>query len=86
MFAHGEDNAAVAQFDSVFKPDADPPAYLRRCFAEGLSDGPLSWLLVQQLAAGAIAIDAIVDGGNYPELEPDARAPLKELHRRLAAS
>lgn len=61
MFAHGEDNASVAQFDSLFKPygignfiddiaSADPPACLRLSCAEGLSDGPLSWLLVRQTA------------------------------------
>ena len=30
---------------------ADPPAYLRRCFAEGYSAPSLSWSRVQQLAS-----------------------------------
>src|SRR5258708_34581631 len=40
---------------------AEPPAYLRRCFAEGLSAPALSWPRVQQLAVCAMVLDAIVD-------------------------
>lgn len=44
---------------------ADPPAYLRRCFAEGCSASVLSWARVQQLAVCAMVLDAIVNGRDY---------------------
>jgi hypothetical protein len=50
---------------------ADPPAYLRRCFAEGLSAPRLSFARVQQLAGCAVVLDAIVHGRNYDGLEPE---------------
>jgi hypothetical protein len=48
---------------------ADPPAYLRRCFAEGSSAPVLSWVRVQQLAVCAMVLDAIVNDRNYEFLE-----------------
>jgi hypothetical protein len=79
---------------------SDPPAYLRRCFAEGISAPTLSWPRVQQLAVCAMLLDAIVDERDYAcfehELISDWRAhyagrcgPLKDtalqsLHRVLA--
>jgi hypothetical protein len=48
---------------------ADPPAYLRRCFAEGCSASLLSWSRVQQLAVCAMVLDAIVDGRDYDFFE-----------------
>jgi hypothetical protein len=48
---------------------ADPPAYLRRCFAEGCSAPHLSWNRVQQLAVCAMVLDAIVDGRDYEQFE-----------------
>ena len=48
---------------------ADPPAYLRRCFAEGYSASTLSWARVQQLAICAMVLDAIVDGREYDIFE-----------------
>src|ERR1700721_3256442 len=48
---------------------ADPPAYLRRCFAEGYSASTLSWARVQQLALCAIVLDAIVNGREYEIFE-----------------
>jgi hypothetical protein len=48
---------------------ADPPAYLRRCFAEGCSSSSLSWGLVQQLAVCAMVLDAIVNDRNYELFE-----------------
>jgi hypothetical protein len=48
---------------------ADPPAYLRRCFAEGSSAPVLSWLRVQQLAVCAMVLDAIVNDRDYEFLE-----------------
>ena len=50
---------------------ADPPAYLRRCFAEGCSAPSLSWTRVQQLALCAMVLDAIVNHREYPGLEPE---------------
>jgi hypothetical protein len=48
---------------------ADPPAYLRRCFAEGISSSSLSWSRVQQLAVCAMVLDAIVNDRNYEFFE-----------------
>jgi len=48
---------------------ADPPAYLRRCFAEGLSTPKLSWPRVQQLAACGMILDAIVNDRDYEIFE-----------------
>ena len=48
---------------------ADPPAYLRRCFAEGYSASSLSWPRVQQLAVCAMVLDAIVNGREYEFFE-----------------
>jgi hypothetical protein len=48
---------------------ADPPAYLRRCLAEGSSDPTLSWTRVQQLAVCAMVVDAIVNDRDYEFFE-----------------
>jgi hypothetical protein len=48
---------------------ADPPAYLRRCFAEGSSAPTLSWARVQQLAICAMVLDAVVNGRDYEIFE-----------------
>jgi hypothetical protein len=48
---------------------ADPPAYLRRCFAEGWSAASLSWPRVQQLAVCAMVLDAIVNERDYDFFE-----------------
>jgi hypothetical protein len=50
---------------------SDPPAYLRRVFAEGLAAPRLSWALVQELAACAIVLDAVVNARDYSGLEPE---------------
>ena len=50
---------------------AEPPAYLRRCFAEAASAPRLSWARVQQLAGCALLLDAVADGRDYPGLEPE---------------
>ena len=50
---------------------ADPPAYLRRCFAEGYSASRLSWARVQQLAVCAMVLDAIVNGREYGLFEQE---------------
>jgi hypothetical protein len=48
---------------------ADPPAYLRRCFAEGCSAPSLSWSRVQQLAACVMVLDAVVHDRDYEFFE-----------------
>jgi len=48
---------------------ADPPAYLRRCFAEGCSAPSLSWRRVQQLALCAMVLEAIVSDREYEFFE-----------------
>jgi hypothetical protein len=48
---------------------ADPPAYLRRCFAEGCSAPALPWGRVQQLAVCAMVLDAIVNDREYEFFE-----------------
>jgi hypothetical protein len=82
MFAHDADNGSVQDFEHLLRSydfsdlldeiaSADPPAYLRRVFAEGLAAPRLSWQLVQQLAACGIVLDAVANDRNYPELEPE---------------
>lgn len=55
------------QLDDI--ASADPPAYLRRCFAEGSSAPVLSWPRVQQLAVCAMVLDAIIDDRDYEFFE-----------------
>ena len=55
------------QLDDI--ASADPPAYLRRCFAEGCSSPSLSWRRIQQLAVCAMLLDAIVADRNYEIFE-----------------
>jgi hypothetical protein len=50
---------------------ADPPAYLRRCFAEGCSSPNLSWSRVQELALCGMVLDAILNDRKYEGLEPE---------------
>lgn len=55
------------QLDDI--ASADPPAYLRRCFAEGYSAPFLPWGRVQQLAVCAMILDAIVNNRDYEIFE-----------------
>ena len=48
---------------------ADPPVYLRRCFAEGFSAAVLSCARVQQLAVCALVVDAVADQRDYEFFE-----------------
>ena len=48
---------------------SDPPAYLKRCFAEGSSAAHLPWPRVQQLAVCAMVIDAILNDRDYEFFE-----------------
>ncbi|HMK85571.1 MAG TPA: hypothetical protein VK437_06405 [Steroidobacteraceae bacterium] len=50
---------------------AEPPAYLRRCFAEGCSTPRLSWARVQELTVCAMVLDAVIDERDYEILEPE---------------
>jgi len=50
---------------------ADPPAYLRRCFAEGYSTPSLSWARMQQLALCAMVLDSIINDRDYDFFEPE---------------
>lgn len=64
---------------------ADPPAYLRRCFAEGSSAPSLSWARVQQLAVCAMILDAIVDDRDYEFLERELIADWRVHYARACA-
>jgi hypothetical protein len=61
---------------------ADPPAYLRRCFAEGSSAPVLSWTRVQQLAVCAMVLDAIVNDRDYEFLERELIADWRVHYAR----
>jgi hypothetical protein len=50
---------------------ADPPAYLRRCFAEGCSSATLSWPRIQELSFCAMVLDSVVNNRDYEGLEPE---------------
>jgi hypothetical protein len=64
---------------------ADPPSYLRRCFAEGSSTPSLSWARVQELAVCAMVLDAILNGRAYDALEPELIADWR-LHYEHACA
>jgi hypothetical protein len=64
---------------------SDPPAYLRRCFAEGDSAPYLSWPRVQQLAACAMVLDAVVNGRDYPGFEPELIADWRQHYAATLA-
>jgi hypothetical protein len=61
---------------------AEPPAYLRRCFAEGSSAPVLSWHRVQQLAVCAMVLDAIVNDRDYEFLEHELIADWRVHYAR----
>jgi hypothetical protein len=50
---------------------ADPPAYLRRCFAEACSSPALSWTRIQQIGLCAMVLDSILNNRDYDGLEPE---------------
>jgi hypothetical protein len=62
---------------------SDPPAYLKRCFAEAISAPQLSWPRVQQLAVCAMVLDAIVNDRDYEFFEHELISDWR-LHYRLA--
>lgn len=57
------------QLDDI--ASADPPAYLRRCFAEGISTPGLSLARVQQIAVCAMVLDSVLHDRDYDSLEPE---------------
>jgi len=61
---------------------ADPPAYLRRCFAEGSSAPSLSWPRVQQLAVCGMVLDAIVNDRDYEIFEHELIADWRVHYAR----
>lgn len=69
-----------AQLDEI--ASADPPAYLRRCFAEGSSAPVLSWARVQQLAVCAMVLDAIVNDRDYDFFEHELIADWRVHYAR----
>jgi hypothetical protein len=69
------------QLDEI--ASADPPAYLRRCFAEGCAAPGLSWARVQQLSVCAMVLDAVVNDRAYDSLEPELIADWR-IHYAVA--
>jgi hypothetical protein len=57
------------QLDDI--ASADPPAYLRRCFAEGISAPDLSLARVQQLTVCGMVLDSILHDRDYAGFEPE---------------
>jgi len=64
---------------------ANPPAYMHRCFAEGLSAPVLSWHRVQQLAVCAMVLDAIINDRDYEFFEHELLSDWR-LHYAKACS
>jgi hypothetical protein len=64
---------------------AEPPAYLHRCFAEGLSAPVLSWHRVQQLAVCAMVLDAIVNDRDYEFFEHELIADWRIHYAKAGA-
>jgi len=65
---------------------ADPPSFLRRCFAEGCSSPRLSWARARELALCAMVLDSIINDRDYglePELIAAAKADLKKRTARV---
>jgi hypothetical protein len=65
---------------------SDPPAYLRRCFAEGLSSPTLSFVRVQQLAVCAMVLDSVLNDRDYENLEPELIADWRTHYGQRFAS
>ena len=64
---------------------SDPPAYLRRCFAEGVSAPELSPTRIQQLAVCAMVLDSILNDREYDGLEPELVADWRAHFARAGA-
>ena len=64
---------------------ADPPAYLRRCFAEGSAAPALSWPRVQQLAVCAMVLDALINDRDYEIFEHELIADWRMHYAKACA-
>jgi hypothetical protein len=64
---------------------ADPPSYLRRCFAEASSASELSRARIEQLAVCAMVLDSILNDRDYGSLEPELIADWR-AHDRAACA
>jgi hypothetical protein len=82
MFAYGEDNETMPAFEQLLKSfsiddlldeiaSANPPAFLRRCFAEGLASPRLGDAHAREVVGCAIVLDAVVNEREYPGVEPE---------------
>ncbi len=91
MFPNREDNGAVADAEHLLKSydidnlldeiaSADPPAFLHRLFAEDVAIRQLSAARIQELAAGAMVIDAVAGAHDYPALEQELIADWRERY------
>jgi hypothetical protein len=65
---------------------SDPPAYLRRCFAEGISTPTLSFVRTQQLAVCAMVLDSILNDRDYENLEPELVADWRAHYGQKCSS
>ena len=61
---------------------ADPPAFLKRCFAEGVSAPSVSFARVQELAVCAMVLDSIINGRAYDVLEPELISDWRQHYAR----
>jgi hypothetical protein len=64
---------------------SDPPAYLRRCFAEGISSPELSLVRVQQITVCAMVLDSILNDRDYESMEPELLADWRAHYGRHCA-
>ena len=71
------------QLDDI--ASSDPPAYLRRCFAEGISAPELSLTRVQQLAVCGMVLDSILNDRDYDALEPELLADWRAHYGQACA-
>jgi hypothetical protein len=97
MFAYDEDNETVTAFEELLKSltiadlldeiaGANPPAFLRRCFAEGLSSPRLYDAYARQVVGCAIVLDAVVNEREYPGVEPELIADWRTHYGRTLVS
>jgi hypothetical protein len=64
---------------------SDPPAYLRRCFAEGISSPELSFARVQQITVCVMVLDSILNDRDYESMEPELVADWRVHYARHCA-
>jgi len=57
------------QLDDI--ASSDPPSYLHRCFAEGISTPELTFARVQQLSVCAMVLDSVINDRDYDVFEPE---------------